>query len=118
MLSILLGIWLVHTAILISPGVNFILLSQLTMSSNNKTAIYAVWGICTGTFVWACSAILGVHALFLLFPQIRLALQVIGAGYLLFVAYKLWRSASSASKTVQQKNPNHHLPLLHLDLAF
>lgn len=96
MLSILFSIWLVHTAVLISPGVNFILLSQLAASDDTSRAVLVVAGICTGTLVWAASAVLGVHALFQLFPSLRLALQVTGGIYLLYVASKLWRSGGMA----------------------
>jgi threonine efflux protein len=99
MLSILFSIWLVHTAVLISPGVNFILLSQLAASDKSNTAVFAVAGICTGTLVWAVSAVLGVHALFQLFPSLRLALQVTGGIYLLYVASKLWRSVGAPPTT-------------------
>lgn len=104
MLSILFSIWLVHTAVLISPGVNFILLSQLAASDNSmsnisRSAVLAVAGICTGTLVWAASAVLGVHALFQLFPSLRLALQITGGIYLLYVASKLWRSGAAAQST-------------------
>lgn len=101
MLSILFSVWLVHTAVLISPGVNFILLSQLAASDKSNTASFAVAGICTGTLVWAASAVLGVHALFQLFPSLRLALQVTGGIYLLYVASKLWRSGAVAAEDVQ-----------------
>lgn len=97
MLSILFSIWLVHTAILISPGVNFILLSQFAASDESKSHVYVVIGICVGTFVWAVSAVLGVHALFLLFPSLRLALQVTGGICLLYIAFKLWRSGGTAN---------------------
>ena len=97
MLSILFSVWLVHTAVLISPGVNFILLSQLAASDKSNTAAYAVAGICTGTLVWAASAVLGVHALFQLFPSLRLALQITGGIYLLYVASKLWRSGGATN---------------------
>jgi threonine efflux protein len=97
MLSVLFSIWLVHTAILISPGVNFILLSQFAASDESKSHLYVVFGICVGTFVWAISAVLGVHALFLLFPSLRLALQITGGIYLLYIAAKLWRSGGAAN---------------------
>lgn len=103
MLSILFSIWLVHTAVLISPGVNFILLSQLAASDQehhnlsliSRNANFVVLGICTGTFVWATSAVLGVHALFQLFPSLRLTLQITGGVYLLYVASKLWSSGGA-----------------------
>ena len=105
MLSILFSIWLIHTAVLISPGVNFILLSQLAAGgadNNNRNAVLAVMGICLGTLAWASSAVLGVHALFQLFPGLRVALQITGGLYLLHIAVKLWRSELASTLVAAQ----------------
>ncbi len=95
MLSTLVSIWLLHLAVLLSPGVNFMLLSQLAAAERTKSALFAVWGIVTGTAVWAICAVLGVHALFLAFPSLRLLLQVAGGVYLLYISSRLWRSYSA-----------------------
>ena len=118
MLSILFSIWLVHTAVLISPGVNFILLSQLAASDKTRSAVLAVAGICTGTLVWATSAVLGVHALFQLFPSLRLALQITGGIYLVYVASKLWRSGAATQNTDVQAPVLTLSPLAAFRLGF
>jgi threonine/homoserine/homoserine lactone efflux protein len=40
--------------------------------------------------------VLGVNVVFVAFPGLRLALQVAGGAYLLYVAIRLWRSSSPA----------------------
>jgi len=45
-----------------------------------------------GAALWATCAVLGVHVVFVAFPGLRLALQVAGGMYLLYVAVLLWRS--------------------------
>lgn len=50
-----------------------------------------------GAAILASAAVLGVGALFRAAPALRLLLQIFGASYLLYVAFRLWRSSGSAS---------------------
>lgn len=96
MLSTLLGIWFLHVAALLSPGANVLLVSQLAASDRARSAAFAAMGVTVGACIWASCAVLGVHAFFQAFPQLRLALQIAGGLYLLHVASRLWRSNSMA----------------------
>ena len=60
MLPTLITIALLHWAILILPGFNFILVGQLAASGQRTTAMFAVAGMTTATLVWACLAVAGV----------------------------------------------------------
>ena len=95
MLTILGGIWLLHVAVLLSPGANVLVVSQLAASDRARTAAFAAVGVTVGAGVWATCAVLGVNALFQAFPGLRLALQIAGGLYLLYVASGLWRSNST-----------------------
>jgi threonine/homoserine/homoserine lactone efflux protein len=53
-------------------------------------------GVTFGAALWATCAVLGVHVVFVAFPGLRLALQVAGGVYLLYVAIRLWRSSGAA----------------------
>lgn len=92
MLSILLTIWLLHVAALLSPGANVLLVSQLATSDRGRSAVFAALGVTVGVLVWATFAVLGVHAVFRALPQLRLGLQILGGVYLLYVASRLRRS--------------------------
>jgi threonine efflux protein len=99
MLPTLLSIALLHWLVLITPGANVLLVSQLAASSHRNSAFYAGLGISFVAVTWALLAILGVNALFAAHPIVRLALQIAGAVYLCFVAVRLWRSGASASES-------------------
>ena len=92
MLTILGGIWLLHVAVLLSPGANVLVVSQLAASDRARSAAFAAVGVTVGAGVWATCAVLGVNALFQAFPGLRLGLQIAGGLYLLYVARGLWRS--------------------------
>lgn len=96
MLSILLAIWFLHVAAMMSPGANVLLVSQLAASDRARSAVFAALGVTAGAAIWALCAVLGVNAVFQVFPGLRLVLQVAGGLYLLYVASRLWRSGGLA----------------------
>lgn len=96
MLSTLAAIWILHVAAMVSPGPNFLLVSQLAASDRTRSAVFAALGVATGATLWATCAVLGVHVVFAVFPGLRLALQVAGGVYLLYLAIRLWRSSGAA----------------------
>ena len=96
MLSTLVTIWILHVAAMMSPGANVLLVSQLAASDRARSAVFAALGVTCGAALWATCAVLGIHVVFVAFPGLRLALQVAGGVYLLYVAIRLWRSSGAA----------------------
>ncbi|WP_431099454.1 LysE family transporter [Polaromonas aquatica] len=96
MLPILITIWFLHVAAMMSPGANVLLVSQLAASDRARSAVFAALGVTAGAAIWSVCAVLGVNAVFQVFPGLRLALQVAGGLYLLYVASRLWRSGAAA----------------------
>jgi threonine efflux protein len=90
-------VMILHWVVLVTPGANVLLISQLAASGHKRGAIYASLGVCTVTFVWAALAILGLSAVFNAVPQLRIAVQVVGGAYLIHVALRLWRSDHSTN---------------------
>ena len=99
MLATLGTIWFLHVAALLTPGANVLLVSHLSASGRTRTAALAAIGVTAGAAIWSSAAVLGVNALFVAFPTLRLLLQVIGALYLLYIASRLWRSSASSPLT-------------------
>ena len=97
MLSTFATIWILHVAAMMSPGPNVLLVSQLAASDRARSAVFAALGVTCGATLWATCAVLGVHVVFVAFPGLRLALQIAGGVYLLYVAIRLWRSSGAAS---------------------
>ena len=76
MLSTFATIWILHVAAMVSPGPNFLLVSQLAASDRARSAAFAALGVTCGAACWATCAVLGVNVVFVAFPGLRLALQV------------------------------------------
>src|SRR6185295_10808026 len=96
MLSTFATIWVLHVSAMMSPGPNVLLVSQLAASDRARSAVLAAVGVACGATLWATCAVLGVHVVFVVFPGLRLALQITGGVYLLYVAIRLWRSSGAA----------------------
>jgi threonine efflux protein len=97
MLATLVTISLLHWIVLVTPGANVLLVAQLAAAGHRRSACYAALGITLVALIWASMAILGVSAVFVAHPRLRLGLQAVGGIYLCYVAFRLWRSSASAS---------------------
>lgn len=97
MLPSLITIALLHWAVLLVPGFNVVLLAQLAGGQSRATALAAVAGMTTATFVWASLAVIGIGAVFSTQPMLRQAAQIAGGLYLLYLAFNLWRSGASVA---------------------
>lgn len=98
MLSTYLTIALLHWVVLVTPGVNFVLIAQLSAGSSRSASMAAVAGITTVTALWATLAVLGLGAVFSAHPALRQVFQVAGGLYLCLVAWKLWRSPAAMAE--------------------
>jgi threonine efflux protein len=96
MFATLLTIALLHWLVLVTPGANVVLVSQLAAGGQRRSAFFAGLGVTAVAVTWALLALLGINAVFAALPQLRLALQVAGGVYLCYVGVRLWRSGSTA----------------------
>lgn len=97
MIDTLASIWLLHTAAMVLPGPNVLLVSQMAARGHLRAARLAALGIVLGSGLWAAAAALGMHALLALFPAVHGTLQIVGAFYLLHLARGMWSAAAPAS---------------------
>ncbi len=84
----------------IAPGADtFLILSRALVS--RSSAILSVLGIIAGKALMISLVYMGLSALLQSASEILFALQVIGAGYLIWRSYKLWNSELSSSRETQ-----------------
>lgn len=76
-----------------SPGPSFIVVARAAVAGSRGQGVLAALGMGLGGALFALAALLGLQLVLLAVPSIYRALQLIGALYLLFLAYKLWRAA-------------------------
>lgn len=92
------GIVLAYSAFLLSiasPGPNILAVLGTSISLGRKPGIALALGIACGSFTWASLAVIGLSALLASFAAALIAIKVAGGLYLLWLAYKAFRSAAS-----------------------
>ena len=86
----------IATAILLgamSPGPSFIVVARTAVAGSRGQGVLAALGMGVGGGFFALAALLGLQLILLAVPSIYRTLQLLGALYLIFLAYKLWRAA-------------------------
>ena len=94
----LLGILLSYGAFLMaiaSPGPNVLAVIGTSMAVNRPSGMALAMGVATGTLTWAVLTAVGLSALLATYASALLVIKVFGGLYLLWLAYKAFRSAVS-----------------------
>lgn len=92
----LLSVFLAAFLAFMSPGPNFVGIVSTTVTSRANGLAVAV-GCSLGTTFWALMAVTGVTALLAVDPVVGSYMQMIGGGYLIWLAWTSLRSAMSAA---------------------
>lgn len=98
MTSDLIAVSAIGVAILfgaMSPGVSFLLVARMAMSSSRRAALSVAAGMGFGASVFAAIALAGLHTLLTLVPSLYTGLKVAGGCYLLWLALKMFRRPSN-----------------------
>lgn len=80
------------TSILI-PGPAFLAAIQTSLTGGRRAGIAIGCGLGLVASGWTMAALLGLDVVFTVFPWAYSAAKLTGAGYLLYIAYRMWRSA-------------------------
>lgn len=94
------GILLVYAMIalgLLSPGPNVLAVIGTSMSVGRREGKALALGIAFGSFLWATATWLGITAMLAAYAPALTAIQIAGGAYLLWLAYKSFRSAMSTT---------------------
>lgn len=78
---------------ILSPGPGIVAVSQSAFAMGRRRALPYGWGLAFGASFWCLAALLGLTLLFSALPWTFTALTVLGGGYLVWVAWKMWRHA-------------------------
>lgn len=93
------GILLAYSAFLLgisSPGPNVLAVIGTSMGVGRKSGIALALGVATGSFTWAMLTALGLSALLATYASAIIAIKIAGGCYLLWLAFKAFKSAASS----------------------
>lgn len=107
LLSILLTVTLVNLVAWVTPGPNMLAVISASVSNGRRSGILTGLGIATGCAIWAALAMIGVTALFELFPHFVFVLKLMGATYLLWLGFKALQAALLLEASDFSVNQSH-----------
>jgi threonine/homoserine/homoserine lactone efflux protein len=90
----LLSIGLVQLLAVISPGPSFLITARTAVARSRTDGVKVALGLGAGTVVWAVAALLGLNVLFRALPPLFMAMKIVGALFLLWVAFQIFRHAA------------------------
>lgn len=93
------GIMLAYAAFflgIVSPGPNILAVIGTSMGVGRKSGIALALGVAAGSFCWSSLTVLGLSALLAAYAHALIVIKIAGGFYLLWLAYKAFRSAASA----------------------
>jgi len=93
--SSLVLIYLVFLLQNASPGVNVFAVAGTAMAAGRPAAYAMSAGIASGTFTWSSLSVLGLSVVIAKIPIALLIIKILGAGYLMWLSYKSFKSSLS-----------------------
>lgn len=102
-LPLLLSLMAVDLLAAVSPGPNFILVTQAAIRRSRGYAASVVLGLVAANFIWCLAVLAGISALFKLAPWLYGAIKFTGGAYLIYLGISLWRSNSD--KAMDTESP-------------
>ncbi|WP_026035967.1 LysE family translocator [Cupriavidus sp. BIS7] len=73
----------------VTPGPNMVYVMARSVSQGTKAGLVSLAGVMLGYFTYMLGAAFGISALFLAIPGAARALALFGAGYLLYMAWRI-----------------------------
>ena len=109
---------IVHLLALMSPGPDFLFVSQMAVSRSRRQALFGVVGITLGIAVWAALALLGLHWLLQRLAWLQQLIALAGGLYLGWLGIALLRGAlrPAVATTVAAPPPRSDLATLRTGL--
>ncbi|PWC39230.1 LysE family transporter [Azospirillum sp. TSO35-2] len=78
-----------------SPGPSFVLVARTSIAVSRRAGLAAALGMGIGGVFFATLALLGLHTLLSQVGWLYAALKLAGGAYLLYLAVRIWRGAST-----------------------
>ena len=116
----LLLITSIHLLAAASPGPDFILVSQQTLSNGKKAGFMCSIGIALGLSIHIIYSALGLAAIIANSSTTVWLIKILGGSYLLYLGYQGIRAKPSAAKTkqTQSKLPLNNSSLKNIGIGF
>lgn len=92
-------------AAIASPGPAMLYALRASLVGGFRTGFLTGAGLGTMAAIWTLLALLGLDGLFALFPWAYVAMKTIGALYLMWIAYQMWKDAKTPLDLSEASTP-------------
>ncbi|MCJ8141317.1 LysE family translocator [Ancylobacter sp. A5.8] len=99
----ILSLFLFAIAGAVTPGPNNMISAGSGAAFGFRRTLPQIWGVAVGFTVMVMAVGLGLGAIFTALPFLHSALKIAGAGYLLFLAWKIANAGGTAGGTALEK---------------
>lgn len=86
---------LTSLVVVIMPGTGALYTINVGLTQGRKASLFAAFGCTLGIIPHILASVLGLSALMNMSAQVFTAIKTVGALYLLYLAWKMWREAGS-----------------------
>lgn len=90
-----LAAYVVYLVAVLSPGPATMAIASASLGEGRRHGLTIAAGIFCGSMTWAAAASLGLAALLSQYAQALIVVRILGGFYLLYLAWKAFRSAAS-----------------------
>lgn len=77
----------------VSPGPSFLLVARTAVAGSRKDGLWVAVGMGVGGVLFAILAVAGLGAMIAAAPRLYLIFRIVGAVYLIYLGYRIWRGA-------------------------
>ena len=99
----LASIGLVQLLAVMSPGPSFLITARTAVAQSRADGVRVALGLGAGSIVWAVAALLGLNVLFRALPPLFIAMKILGALFLLWIAFQIFRHAADPTTLDERK---------------
>lgn len=92
--AVLGSVMAIHLAAVISPGPNFLIVTQLSIRDSRYSGLFSAWGVVLASVIWSSAALVGVSVLFETATWLYVALKLLGGAYLVYLGVQGWRNSN------------------------
>ena len=84
----------------ISPGPNLVAVASAAFEFGRRASLLVVLGLASGALFWSLGMFFGLAKLFSSYPLATIILSYLGGGYMLYLAFKGFRSAFTSGSSI------------------
>lgn len=116
-LTAVLGMALVALGMVLTPGPNMIYLVSRSISQGWRAGLISLTGTMVGFLVYMTIANVGLAAVFVLVPWLYVGLKIVGAAYLLYLAWQTLKPGGTSLFETRELPRDSRLKLFRMGLV-